>query len=326
MDLSHLVHAAASLDRRVLRAPAVHFAAIGALAFWAVSSRSAETPGRARIEIPESRVASVSRELQQMTDGVPTAETRAAAERLVVDREILYRHALSLGLDKGAAVQNRLAQVATFVAENPHQPMDAAERAAQAVELGLRDNDLVTRRILIDGTRRLIRAAILIREPSDAALAKYLDEHPEEFERPAEMRLSHVMLRGSSGEARALALLDRLRADAVPPEAADEYGDPSHISANLPAFSDRELERRFGATFTRQLAGLSEGSWQGPIASVRGWHLVFIQERRPPHVPDLEDVRKELTARVRNQLADRWLSVRLAQLRGEYEVVVVEGS
>ena len=40
-----------------------------------------------------------------------------------------------------------------------------------------------------------------------------------------------------------------------------------------------ELLPIFGVEFADSLAGLPEGSWQGPIRSGRGWHLVRIDDR-----------------------------------------------
>ena len=56
--------------------------------------------------------------------------------------------------------------------------MTASERVGEAVDLGLHHGDLVVRRILIDAAKRLIRVAVLSREPTEAALEAYLREHP----------------------------------------------------------------------------------------------------------------------------------------------------
>jgi len=113
-----------------------------------------------------------------------------------------------------------------------------------------------------------------------------------------------------------------LRADAVPPERAAEYGDGGFIATNLPALPDMELARRFGHRFVQQLAGLPMGTWEGPLPSRYGLHLVFVQERIPEPVVSLSEVRNDVRARVRNKLADEWLALRLEQLRAEFQVEV----
>ena len=322
MDLPHLVHAVAG---RLLRSPAVHYAVLGALLFAAVSLRG-PAPPVARLVIPASRGEAAVREYEGLSGRPLTPEERQRVIRAVVDREVLYAYALRLGLDKGPVVERRLSQIATFVAENPHEAKSTKELANEALRLGLNDGDLVIRRILIDGARRLIRAAVLVREPSDSLLEEYLRQHPDEFRLPARARISHVLVdalihRGQT-EHDARELLARLRADLVRPERAAEYGDRGLVAANLPALPDVELERRFGHKFVEQLAGLPPGAWEGPIPSRYGLHLVFVQERILERVASLAEVRNDVRARVRNKLADEWLATRLEQLRAEFQVEV----
>ena len=75
--------------------------------------------------------------------------------------------------------QRRLAQIASFVEANPHRSRSDEERAAEAVSLGLHHGDLVVRRILIDGARRLIRAVVLTRQPDPAMVEEYLAANRE---------------------------------------------------------------------------------------------------------------------------------------------------
>ena len=88
----------------------------------------------------------------------------------LVDQEVLYRYALQLGMDKQPVAERRLAKIGAFIAQNPHERKSAAERAGEALDLGLHHGDLVVRRILIDGARRLIRAVVLVRQPSEEML------------------------------------------------------------------------------------------------------------------------------------------------------------
>jgi hypothetical protein len=108
----------------------------------------------------------------------------------------------------------------------------------------------------------------------------------------------------------------------VRPEKAAEYGDHGLVAANLPDLPNVELQRRFGHRFVEQLAGLPTGSWEGPIPSRYGLHLVFVQERIAERIASLTEVRNDVRARVRNKLADEWLAVRLGQLRAEFQVEV----
>jgi len=113
-----------------------------------------------------------------------------------------------------------------------------------------------------------------------------------------------------------------LRKDAVPPAEAARHGDPGFAAARQPLLTARELERRFGYRFANALSGLRTGSWEGPIRSRFGFHLVYIEEYFPSQVPQLAEVRGEVRARLREKLADEWLAVRLEQLRSEFAVEI----
>lgn len=268
---------------RWLRAPALHFAILGLVIFVLVSPpRVTPSP---RLIVPASRIDRALQEYQNLSDHPLEPGEKRAIIQAMVDQEVLYAYALRLGMGKEPAVERRLAQIAIFVADNPHEAKTREERAQEAVLLGLGAGDMVVRRILIDGARRLIRAAVLVREPTDAALEGYLREHPDEFRTVEQWHISQVLV-----DARQL--LERLRKERVPPAEAASHGDPGFVPARLPALSRRELARRFGYRFGESLSALPTGVWEGPIPSRFGFHLVFVEDYRPSQVPKLVQVRK----------------------------------
>ena len=315
------------LIRRILRSPALHYALLGALLFVAVSLSDTATPVT-RLVIPASRVEAALQEFERISGRPLLAKERQIVTDAVVDQEVLHAYALRLGLDKEPVVERRLAQIATFVAENPHEAKSTEERADEAVLLGISDGDVVVRRILIDGVKRLIRAAVLLREPPASLLQAYLRDHPEEFRLPPEVRLTHVLLDAHIHHEKlqqdAEALLAQLRDKAVAPEAAASYGDQGFVAPNLSSLAKRELERLFGHRFVNQLDSLRTGLWEGPVVSRYGLHLVYIHERTPGRVPAADAIHNALSAKVRKKLADEWLAIRTAQLRTEFAIEVGE--
>jgi hypothetical protein len=146
MDFTYLVH---TVIGRVLRSPALHYAGLGALLFAAVAARGPVSPA-VRLVIPATRVEAAVQEYAQLRGHPLTPEERQRVLRAVVDEEILYAYARRLGLDKEPVVEQRLSQIATFVAENPHAAKSPKELADEALLLGLNDGDLVVHRILIE--------------------------------------------------------------------------------------------------------------------------------------------------------------------------------
>lgn len=325
MDFAHLVHA---LARRTLRSPVLHCAGAGAVLFGVVSLWQPTPSGleEARIVVPAYRIEAARQEVERDFGRALTANEERKILDTIVDQEVLYAYALQLGIDKEPVAERRLAQIARFVTDNPHEQKSESELVTEARDLGLHQGDLVVRRILIDGARRLIRAGALIREPSEEMLTEYLIAHPQEFRTPAKLRLSHVFLssnvRGDLLEADARELLARLQQEQLSPEDAAGLGDPSLVSNSLPAMPQSEIERRFGYRFARALSELESMSWQGPVRSRYGLQLVFIHERIAERTAELAEVRKEVRAQLRQQLADDWLAFRLTQLRAKMDIEV----
>ena len=310
-----------------LSAPALHMAAIGALLFTgAVASKGLPSTTRPRLVIPAQRVDTARQAFLYEQRRAPNADEMAALLDYLVDQEVLYQYALRLGMHEQPVAQRRLAQIAAFVDANPHDRRPERERAAEAIELGLHHGDVVVRRILIDGTRRLIRAVVLTRQPNPAMVEEFLAAHREQFAWPARTRITHVAVNGfrwpGAGKERAAALLSRLRRESVPPEAGPRLGDEPMVPSALPALSAKDLQTRFGVTFEGGLKDAPIGAWAGPIASRFGYHLVWVHERQEATLPPFEEIREKVEQRLLHKLADEWLAFRLRQLRAEFDIVV----
>ena len=338
MDIADLLHPA-GLMRRLVRAPALHFALLGGLIYlgwnWAAGG---EPQDRQRVEIPMYRIEAAVKEFERTIARPATPDEMRKVATVVADQEVLLAYALDLELDREPVVEQRLARIAQFLEGDPQfetvkiaaelakPPRSSSELASEARELGLHQQDLITRRILIDNARRLIRAAALVREPTEQMLLDYLSAHPEQFRRPGETRITQLHFRSGGHEdalrSEAEVLLRRLQSEGVGPEAVEGLVEASVLPRDLPLLSDREIVRYFGNRFTQSLAGLPVGSWQGPVASPYGLHLVYVHERTPGQVPALSGIRAQVLARTRQKLADDWLALRLAQLRKKYEVVM----
>jgi hypothetical protein len=215
--------------------------------------------------------------------------TRAELEGLVdewVREEVLYREAIARGLDRDdAVVRRRLRQKLEFLAD------DLA--------------DLV--------------------EPNEDQLADWLAEHADRYRQPPRLALRQVYLspdrRGDRAEDDARELLESLRVEGA---AADltELGDPLMLPDELELQPLDQIERVFGPGFGEDLLELEPGTWEGPVASSYGLHLVLVVEREDGRLPALEEVRGDverdwMTAR-REELAETFYQ----GLRSRYEVEV----
>ncbi len=313
---------------KILRSPALHFLIIGGLLFAVAAQQQSDSPlhERPQLIISKSRFELARNQFLQAAGRPPTAEDEQRMLDTLVDQEILYQYALRLGLYKQPVAERRLAQIAAFVEENPHEPPN--KQAQTAIRLGLHHGDVVVRRILIDGARRVIRAVALIRRPQEEMLEDYLRNNPEQFLTPARTRITQVAVNrfkyGAATEARARELADKLRSGSYSPKDAASLGDTVFSPASLPLLTQQDFVRRFGYSFAQSVNALPEKTWSEPIASRHGLHIVYVQERMQPQVPPLRDIRKKVRRSLLSKLADEWLTLRLQQLRAEFEIVLPE--
>ena len=335
MDFTYLVYTSImGAIKKTIYWPALHYVLIGTLIFVVWSSdwvRTRQADIQTNLVIPASRIERMKQSLVRSSNEALSADQEAEIMRTVVNQELLYQYALNLNLLREPVVQRRLAQIASFVAADAPgaKTKSLEEQAEEAIALGLHRSDMVVRRILINSVKRLIKAPIRMRQPTEDAIETYWRTHQDKFRQPAVFRIRHVELNyarhGNETEARAHTVLDQLRTQAISPEDSAHLSDPSFISLNLPLLTERELARRFGYPFADRITQLDPGSWQGPVASNYGMHLVFIQEHHPAHPKPLAQVRNKVRDDVIEQIANKWMKIRLDQLRSQYEEIIIEG-
>lgn len=246
-----------------LRHPAVHIVLLAVLVAGAILVVSGPPTGE-----EAKRVVVTGSDLLQLRAGFvrtwrrePTdAELRGLLEQHV-RQEVLYREALARGYDRDDPVVRRAMQrKMEFLA------------AAQ-------------------GSRK---------PPTDAEIEAYFDLRREKYRIPPELSIAQVYVKpdnpGAPAKQRAAALLDRLRQDDPGISELGSYGDPIMLEPFYGHASDQQLRSTFGAEFAEAVLELEPGSWQGPIRSGYGLHLVKVTEREDSRIPRWTDV-KAIVAR-----------------------------
>lgn len=310
----------------LLRQPALHFFAIGALLFAAdsyfgrpPSAAAPPRPGELSAErLSDERITALQAGWLATTGVAPGPEATQALIRAELDDELWIAEARRRGLHQSdALVRRRLVRNMRFVAEGAGKSDD--ELFEEALELGMDLRDPVVRRRLVQVMKLGVSAAARSEEPTESELRAHLEENRERFSQPARVRLSQVYLsrdrRGDRLVSDAEALLATLAWEDAGPELAAERGDPFLIPAHLPARSDAELTREFGDGFVAGLVGLEPGGWAGPVPSAYGLHLVWLHERVPGAAPSLAAVRVAVRESLLSERADRAVERALRQLR-----------
>jgi peptidyl-prolyl cis-trans isomerase C len=276
--------------RRFLREPLVHFLLIGAILFGVYSftqaGRTASTsPKEIRLTLDE--LAQLTLLYQSQWRRPPTPQD---LERMVegkIQQEILYREALAMGLDQDdEIVKRRMAQKMQFLAED-------------------------------------VAAA---REPTTPELERWFEQHSAMFAQPPRLSFRHLYFspdrRGASARedaAKALAKLDGQPEDAnIAASLADPFMFQDYYRDRAPDY----LGKEFGPQFALAVAKLGPGSWQGPIESGFGWHLVFVDTVIPGRVPAFEEIEPDVkTAWLGEQKARAWQKA-YQEMRAKYVVLL----
>lgn len=308
----------------------MHFVLIGAALFGARMLRVPSAPARqavarAPIVLSAERIRVMQTDFVQRWGPAPTAEQMTALLEQAIEEEVLYREARALAFDfEDRSVRRRLLEKMRVVSDRPARSQEDLVREARA--LGL-DDDAVIRRLLIEKMRLfLAQGQGPQAPPSDTELQHYLERHRDRFLQPPEATFSHVFLSASTHadhlETDAQVALAHLRSQSPAAATAEALSDPFALGLEIRAYSRGRLIARFGKPFAEQVFGLPPGRWSDPIASPYGLHLVWVEEKTEPRLPELATIRQQVAEAVAADRAAQRLAQGLARLRGLYEIRV----
>jgi parvulin-like peptidyl-prolyl isomerase len=279
------------MSQRLAREPLFHFLIIGAGLFLLFGWGSFPPPPRGgqpglqpeKIVVTPDDMDQLVKTFAKTWQRPPTeTEIKDLVENFVRD-EIYYREALAAGLDRDdSVIRRRMRQKMEFILE------DLTSWA----------------------------------EPTDEELLAYMNRHPDSYLVEPQVAFRHVYIntskRGTSAPSDALHLLAQLREGAEP----DSLGDPISLDSQVPLSPLWEIRKRFGDEFSRTLLDLASGTWEGPIRSGFGLHLVRVAKHEGGRLPELNDVREIVK---RDWLFDRQRTLKedaYAKIRERYTVTV----
>jgi peptidyl-prolyl cis-trans isomerase C len=274
--------------RRLLREPLVHFLLVGAILFgvYAYAQRGnggVEQSKQIQLTIDDLSQLVLVFKSQWRRDPTPE-ELRRLVEDKVLE-EVLYREAVALGLDKNdTIVKRRMAQKMQFLAED-------------------------------------VAAA---REPAPEELATWFEANRDQFAFPPRVSFRHLYFspdrRGARAHDDAAAALSKLTGQPEDSNLAATLADAFMFQEYYRDRAPEFLGKEFGPNFALAVAKLPSGSWQGPVESGFGWHLVFIDTLISGRVPAFEEVEADVKkAWLAEQKVQAWEKAYL-DMRAKYTV------
>ena len=272
-----------------LREPLLHFLLIGAVLFAAYDSQNKDFVENNRIVISEDQIDRLITLWEKKRQRLPAQDELQGLIEQQIREEVMYRE-LAMGLDQNdKIVRRRLAQKVEFI---------SADLAALA-------------------------------EPTETELANYLVTNSKKFEQPANINFEQVYIsydkHGDNVEAYANNLLNKLT-KANSTIDIKSFSDSLLLEQQYQQITEHNVSRLFGKAFARELFALPVGSWQGPITSGFGLHLIQIDKKSESSLPELtavrEKVRAEWMAQQRNNMDKNFYQ----SLRQRYEIVIEDAA
>ena len=275
---------------RLLRDPLLHFVVLGSVLFavYALASGLFRSDQSRRIEITAAEIELLADNFARQWQRPPTEAELNGLVTARVREEVLYREALTVGLDQ---------------------------------------NDVVVRRRMVQKMELLSQDLALLADPTDPELQVFFRENPEQYRIPPRLSFSHIYFnldqRGASAEEDAARVLETLRTRAAPPTSVPELGDRFMLPHDYRFQTPLEVQQQFGSQFAEALFELETG-WHGPILSGYGLHLVHIGERSESRIPEYQEVRDRLVSDFNRNRSERAREALFEGLLTNYTVEIDE--
>jgi peptidyl-prolyl cis-trans isomerase C len=274
-----------------LREPLVQFFLIGATLFLISAALNRGTSQRARghdIVLSMDDLRQFHNTFRAQWEREPSPEEMRGLVEQRIREEILYREALQLGLDKDdVIIRRRLAQKMQFLSE-----------------------DVST-----------------AHEPKTEELKLWYVKNSQRFSLPATITFRHLYFspdrRGRNTQQAAVNTLAKIASQSADSKAAD-LADPFMFQNYYRDRSKDQLTKELGTSFAQAVFQLKPGSWQGPIESGYGWHLVWIESISPGRLPNFEEVEPDVkTAWLADRKTQQWEQA-YEKMRTRYQVLLPE--
>ena len=272
---------------RWLREPLLHFLLAGAVLYFGATWLAPVPDSGREIVIDEDRRVTALQQRTGVTDeravrtglAAMPSAERAKLVREVAGEEALWREGRALGLDV----------------------VDGVVRLRVEQQMRLILAGEATRGMTVD----------------DAEVSAFYEANRSGYGEPAAFTFSHLFYAGPDGETSARDALAGLRARRARP---DETGDRFLYQSNYASAGAQEIAGQFGIGFVEAINALTpDTTWQGPVKSDHGWHLVLLRSKEAAQVPPLAAiearVREDALAAKRAKAVDASVDKLLARYR-----------
>ncbi len=132
---------------------------------------------------------------------------------------------------------------------------------------------------------------------SEEEVAKYFEEHKDEFREPEQVKASHILVASEDQAIEILAMLEG--GEKTFEEAAKEFSNcPSkEKGGELGFFARGQMVKEFEeAAFALEAGNMSE-----PVKTEYGWHIIRVDEKKPERIKELTEVNDQINEKLLNE-------------------------
>ena len=283
---------------KFVKEPLLHFLIIGLLLFVVFDPQTAsDNAGRIRVDNNQLLPLIMARNPRiGPTEAKAYLESMASEERarLVEDfvrEEVMYREAVALGLDENnySARRRLIAQLEYINQGFVHESLEIFEQD----------------------------------------LLDHYQEHPDRYFAAAQITFTHVYFgserHGEQTHAKATEELAHVNEKSLPFHLAASRGDHFLYHRNYVNKEREEVASHFGESFANEVFELqSENTtWQGPLISAYGAHLVLVTSIKAGYFPALDEVRARVAGDVARVKVEEAQEKLYQEMRSAYVIEVV---
>jgi hypothetical protein len=273
---------------KLIKEPLIHFLILGALLFALnnVVGDSSSTDADNSIVISDTEVEWMQSTWNKKWGRMPTDDELQGLIESYIREEVLYREGLAMGLDKDdTIIRRRLATKMEFLAKDIGQ----------------------------------------IVEPSEEEMQAYFEANIDRYMEPARISFSHIyfnMDNRDNAMADARVALAKLLNSSGPSSEDWQLGDPFMLHYDYVLKSQTEVMQLFGSDFAEAVFRMQAGSWQRPVQSGYGMHLVFVKDVVAPREPSLDEVRDRVNNDLVTQRRTDSFETFYKSLRDKYDIEI----
>ncbi len=270
--------------KKLYKEPLLHFLIIGVLIFtlFSIINKEEDIVSGNKIVVTVAEIERLSVNWSKKWNRPPTETELKGLVDSYIKEEVYYREALALGLDQ---------------------------------------NDTILRRRLMQKMEFLSNDLAELNQPDETELNKFFLDNREKYKLPARVSFTHIYFsldkRGAKAFEDAKSVLSELNVLRAP-----ERGDSFMLEYDFAQETPFEVARLFGTGFADQLFRLGTNSWQGPIESGYGLHLIRISEKINARMPDLASVIEKVRTDLMFEQRQKMNKEIYERFKERYEIVV----